>query len=183
MPDLSNLYSNAENAQLQTLQTAYNNAVADLQAETVKNQTAKASHITIPAPNMSVKWANPVVNGGQPMTPSQYQAWLTASDNLITFYTTDAATKKIALDDYVMFLNDKYTISFSNANPELAATIATTTAQIEQANATEATAQAKGLETQAEIDASKRKQNIIIFSVIGGLLLVGIIIYFVKKKN
>ena len=182
--DLTQLYSAAENAQLATLQTAYNNAMSALQAEATKNAAAKSSHTTIPTPQVGlVYWSNPVVDGGAHKTIQQYQNWLTASDNLITFLTNDAAAKKIALDDYNASLNDKYTLAFANANPDVVTQTAASAAQTAQAVATQEVAQSKTAVTQADADAAKRKQNIIVFSVIGAVVIIGTLIYFLVKKK
>jgi hypothetical protein len=192
MANLSDLYTSTESAKVTQLQNAYDSLMNDLNHETTVNASAKASHNTVNTFGGQL-WNNPNVYGGSNITPAQYQQWISQSDAKISLLTSQAAQAKIDRDDYIQFLNDKYMAAFNAAHPEVAAAIAQTTAEQQTAttlglaqiaaNAQQAqAAQAKGATDAAAADAAKKK-NILIFSIIGGVVLIGIVIYFVKRKK
>lgn len=184
IPDLSTFYSESEANQLAAYQAAYSQALANLQLETQKNSDAKAGHSTYsPMPGV-IKWSNPVVNGGQPLSPEAYNAWIANSDALLVSLQNLAIQKKVDLDEYREQLNTKYQLAFDNAHPEIAQQQidANTQQAIAQTQANTALAKTEAELAAEAADAKEKNKVWLIVGICAGVaLLIGVGIWAYSK--
>ncbi len=169
------LYTGTEDSMLSAKTTAYNNALSDYQNK-------------IAAYNSYVTWLSQ--NPGAASTASAQQNKV-AKYNAMEAAKQFAADRKIDVEDYQSFLDQKYTLALNTEHPELAPALAQIAANgaaaVAQAAATGAAGveQAKGEASLSVIEAENKKktQNIILYSVIGlVVLIIGFAIYK-KMKN